>query len=315
MRLTTNLVCQNFSGASIAVGSSEDGALASFTQGRPAATAQACDEGELGTLVITKGSPEGSVMIVAAFTPEGQPHRDVKDCMGPDYDGCIVAKRHFRFFDGMSLDLTVPLEESCAGVPCEGASTCDQGTCVSSQVTCNASGQCDLESRLPPVGESSSSGMSGGSSSGVQGGAHPLDGSPLADGAAVDATGDVPVGNCVELANPNFPHGCSPKLEAGACCYNVKQDSEKCVGSAADCGGVTGDVTMVCTSGDDCPASSPYCLLSIGGTASVAKCFPGLAANDLRVCHTDADCKSAGGKCTKSYYRVHMCDSNTVPPN
>jgi hypothetical protein len=291
----TNVVCADMRGVEIVIASDPHEAehrAALDVAGRRFATAttSACTEGSLprkiGTLVVTPGSGDGSVVVVAAFG-KARP----EDCMAPVFaPECIVARRRFGFVDHRSVTLPIVLDPICAGVPCGENSTCVGKKCVDSTVdcesgTCTDPGQRDADGGLVEVD-----------------GASPLDGAPLdgetiadaSDGSAVDGAkdgaseasvdsgivGSCPAGpSCVgNRANPSLIcAGAGPEQQA--CCYRPGGLSS--CGSFSSCNDA---IAGCCRDSTDCEVGSICC-------ASTTMPLPGTRMT----CRPRTDCEVAGG--------------------
>jgi hypothetical protein len=118
------------------------GSLAQVSAGRPpAATAQGCAGGQVGSVVLVPSSGDGSEVafrVLASITGA----TDCATSFGPD---CIEATRALRYLPHTPLTMLVPLRASCEGVVCAEGTTCVSGACVSATVDpsqCQGSGGC-----------------------------------------------------------------------------------------------------------------------------------------------------------------------------
>jgi hypothetical protein len=96
----------------------------------PATVSHVCP----GTLVLVPSdSNTASVAIVLA---QGR-GKAAEDCAHPAVGdrGCVVARRRIGFVPHTSLSLPIALDQDCAGIPCDEASTCLHGRCVSAEIS------------------------------------------------------------------------------------------------------------------------------------------------------------------------------------
>ncbi|MBL8739432.1 MAG: hypothetical protein JNK04_00010, partial [Myxococcales bacterium] len=158
---------------------------------------------DLGSVVLVPQSGPGpvEVLAVAALSPIEGSAPSIDDCVGYYRDfldgktdacapsepcaACIFARRSLGFVEYSNLDLTISLDNECAGVLCEASKTCvPERGCVSAVVECNGS---DCEEPGGVGGAASGAGGSGGSGGENTGGAPPTVGWQL-----LPVTGGVP---------------------------------------------------------------------------------------------------------------------------
>ena len=111
---------------------------------------------DLGTVVLVPQTGVGpvEVLAIAALAPIDGAAPSVDDCLGvyqaflggadaacaptEPCAACIFARRSLGFVEYSNLDLTISLDNDCAGVLCEASKTCvAQRGCVSAVVTCD----------------------------------------------------------------------------------------------------------------------------------------------------------------------------------
>ena len=115
----------------------------------------------LGDIVLVPSDGPGPVEVLAlgALKVGAQPAASAEDCRG-EYErlfgapceigegkaceSCIFARRSVAFVKHSKLELTIDLEAACAGVICDLSQTCSQGSCVSSETSCEGDGPCVL---------------------------------------------------------------------------------------------------------------------------------------------------------------------------
>jgi hypothetical protein len=158
LEISTNVVCSDLRAVDIVVArdshAAEHGAaLDAPGQRFASASTTSCTEGaaprRVGTLVVTPGSGDGSVVVVAAFGKA-----TAADCTAPRFaPECIVARRRFGFVDHQSLTLPIVLDPICAGVACNENTTCVGKACVDSLDPGRRSrrGRCLLAARRCPA--------------------------------------------------------------------------------------------------------------------------------------------------------------------
>ncbi|MDB4935394.1 MAG: repeat domain protein [Labilithrix sp.] len=292
----TNVVCSDMRGVEIVVASDTHEAehrAALDVEGRrfPTATTSDCTEGtvprKIGTLVVTPGNSDGSVVVIAAF---GKTR--VEDCVAPRFaPECIVARRRFGFVDHQSVTLPIVLDPICAGVPCNENSTCVGKKCVDSFVDC-ASGTCAPPGRIGPDGGP----LEVDGASPLD--AAPLDGDTIADGSsgeggdgstvtdgATEASTDAGVaGACPMTPTCQGSPGAVCASVVGqpppGCCYPAAAGSGTCTEQSA----CTKGVWACCRDSDDCNTGQICC-------ASTQNA----AATTRMTCRVRTECVAAGG--------------------
>ncbi|HTJ82021.1 MAG TPA: hypothetical protein VL400_09855 [Polyangiaceae bacterium] len=116
---------------------------------------QACDGGDIGTIVLypESGAREASLVAVGALdTASAQTCLEIAQGRAQgSLASCIIARRQVQFVDGSDLRVPVLLDSRCAGVLCSEGTTCvrdvdDAGNvvtkCVDSTVSCEDDGSC-----------------------------------------------------------------------------------------------------------------------------------------------------------------------------
>lgn len=254
---------------------------------------------EVGTLVVTPSGNAGAVMVLASYT-------DAK-CIGPKYEGCIVARRRFSFIENVPLRVPITLEASCKDVPCNALSSCRSGVCVTSETDCSSDGTCEAISEpvIAPDGGTV---------------APPLDATidaPVNDTGIppTDSGTDAPIvadsGPDV-LVGPSFPdsgNNC-PASAAGPDCFDMPGLVCCAQGQAFLCiqdGGCTGGPAFPCTGREHCGAGfccAPQIAVPMGPTSS---CFidPTCGDSGVVLCNGEADCPP-GRTCDGGIYTGRM---------
>jgi hypothetical protein len=194
--LTTDVPCDRVHGSAVKVA-----ATSALDTTPTTASSGACSAGELGTLVIVPGpSGEGEVGVRAALALGATP----ADACRPGAPDCIVGTRALRFVKHTRLRATIALDGACAGVACEGGTTCSRGVCISQEV----------EPSACPTGCPDASGINAPGPDGAPDGAP--DSAPDApDDAATDASADAP------FDAPNGTPCTSSDQCAHHCCCNT----------------------------------------------------------------------------------------------
>jgi hypothetical protein len=120
VELATDVACEGLSTRLMA------GARAADTTGCAA-------PGDIGSIVLV---PSGDLSDrVAVRVVAGTGGRAAADCEASgDFSACIVARRQLRYVPHARLDLPVKIEASCVGKPCDDATTCVAGACVSAVI-------------------------------------------------------------------------------------------------------------------------------------------------------------------------------------
>jgi hypothetical protein len=139
----SDISCDKRPIAGLAVGSSMD-----EVRGKAfSSTSLGCaPDGKLGSVVVypSAGAKNGRVAVQVVTRVDGE---DPATCSPANaYKGCIVAKRELRLVPNQDLQMRIDLRKSCEGIPCDEASTCVRGACVTAIVGCN--GVC-TEAEIP----------------------------------------------------------------------------------------------------------------------------------------------------------------------
>lgn len=120
--LQTDLPCAQTNGVAIAVGPPGSESVV--------ATSTACDNGGLGSLVIVPGDPQATVGILVTLGVVDASTGD--ECTGPDFLGCVVARRALRYNLHQALTVPILLQSACLDTVCGPNATCVDGNCVAS---------------------------------------------------------------------------------------------------------------------------------------------------------------------------------------
>jgi formylglycine-generating enzyme required for sulfatase activity len=267
--LSTDVACSEVQGTSISVGNEAE------VEGRsPAAITADCTNGgtdadnPIGTLVVVPSDDDSdpfAIKVVLGIDVTAE------ECMAPQYQGCVVARRALRFVPHTPLLLPIPMRGACKDVPCTPNTTCVLGRCVDSTIDCTTPGGCG-EDKL-------TSGAGGGGGQGGQGG---------------DA-GSGGAGTCMEGSTEDGLVGCVDHyLDADGDGHGALGDA-RCLCAPDETSGYTAlvgddcnDDCNVCWSGnpDVCDGIDNDC----SGSADVED-----AAQDLASCSdgVDNDCDDA----------------------
>lgn len=276
------------------------GIVTSFTVGGPGQTEKAEPTTEtsepwqgsfIGSLVVVPGTADDAVLAVKLVMGVA---RSARDCVPPDYRGCIVARRRVRYVPHEMLRLPITLYTQCQDVPCDEISTCSAlGQCVPVEPAC-VDGTCVLP------GEQDGTGVDGGAIDGAR-----SDATEDASDAAVD-------GNVVDAADSGdatFPTGpgtiaCGDgpcTVGSQICCFNAATNMGSCTPSGVSCGAGNGEFRFECDSKSDCTGNDVCCIGPTGGS-----CVPSCPYSQPCQSGDDAECPSPQ-KCTGSfapYYRL-----------
>lgn len=143
---------------------------------------------DVGTLVVTPGSSgTAAVIVVVGITT------DARNCKeATKYKGCVVSRRSIAFLDHVSGTVPVVIEPECIDVPCDIATTCKRGSCITSDFDCTDDGSC--VSRDPRGRDDGGPGPAEGGSDGSSDGALPDSFLP-----------DAPPGDAADASQPPVP--------------------------------------------------------------------------------------------------------------
>ncbi|HSQ65162.1 MAG TPA: hypothetical protein VLM85_18200, partial [Polyangiaceae bacterium] len=124
--------------------------LDGLTSSAPTSSATRCDARSDGTyyrgqVVIVPSTTDETVAFALATRTGGA---DPSTCLASGAD-CIVAKRQISFILHNELQARIDLKSSCLGVVCNTNETCDQGQCISANVSCSG-GSCEFPSAVAP---------------------------------------------------------------------------------------------------------------------------------------------------------------------
>ena len=260
------------------------------------AEAPKCDPGvrEIGTLVLTPGeSGRAAVIIVAGVSS------DVKECLRPDYKGCVVARRSLSFVESRPLVVPILIDFACKDVPCDVDTTCKNGECISAELLC------DEEGCIPkdPRGRDDA----GGSSDATTNDGSPTSDAPSDNNVAPEADSTAPTDATVDATlPPSCPHLCpsgGPCPQNEACCYGMNRTPTcKSVFACHTPATSPPGVSACCAHSQDCSVGNPglaFCCAQYETKSpfkAVATCFstPCSGANVVQLCITAGEC--FGGK-------------------
>lgn len=279
------------------------GLFTSFTVGGPGETerAEATTEsrdpwggdGFVGSLVVVPGSSDDAQLSVRVVLGVD---RDARTCAPPKYDGCIVARRLLRYTPHERLRLPITLDADCKNVPCDAASTCAKGACVSAEVdlsSCTSDRGCVVPDRVvdPPAP------IDGGPDGSTEGGSD-----AAADQTSQDAISDAPMDAASDGGSPGKvdcrTSTCALQGPTPVCCYDRPSKTGTCVPMVTICPAGPPTFTITCDGPEDCPGTK-CCAVNPDDLVCLADC--GIY---LEVCHSTGTCKT--GACTGTfidYYR------------
>jgi hypothetical protein len=222
-----NASCGELRGTSVTVGVEPGDTEQRVGLGYVNASTSACSaDGEIGTLVVTPSDPKrAAVVVVVAYGSTSDPTK----CTPPAYKGCIVARRSFAFVDHEGLRLPITISPDCLDVPCDAFSTCRNGQCFSSEVSCSG-GVCGEPGALEDGGTAPDSGI-----------APP----PPPPGAPIEPVCDGATLHCHPSGDPNGDMACSGT--SLACC---DRGGLAVCGASATCA----SNPRYCCADSDCPS-------------------------------------------------------------
>jgi formylglycine-generating enzyme len=127
-----------------------------------ATSSQCSPDGNLGSVVLfPSGSKDSRVAVQVVVRPDGG---DPATCIqSAGAKGCITSRRELKLIPGENLQMRIDLRLSCLDIPCELATSCALGACVSAKTTCEPN--CDEASFLaqankaPPLAPPSCQGL------------------------------------------------------------------------------------------------------------------------------------------------------------
>jgi hypothetical protein len=273
--LTNDLPCTTGGTTTIGVGPSF---AAISAPGASTATCPAGRPADMGTLVLVPTAPDAEVSI-AVIAGVG---REACSPQGPDFTGCIVAKRRLRFAKHESLVLPIALHGDCIGVACSGDQTCVSGVCASAAVEC-AGGAC----HEPDAGTTTD-------------GAVAIDGARDGHSASDGACGPILASNpgkvdCVAAVGIDSGPPCA--VDGSPCCATTV-NSGSCM--EADLCIDLGQY-VYCDETADCPPQQVCCasIATANGPQLAALCLPSCRPGDERICKSTCECAGCapGGAC------------------
>jgi cysteine-rich repeat protein len=163
--ITTDALCSDVSDTTIHTGS-----LAELESVPPVAATKTCEDGAIGSLVVTPSGDDDAAFGVRVVTGLG---KSAEDCEVDGYrGGCILARRFLHFIPHETLHLPISMDVSCLDVPCDATQTCRDGRCVPADVDpneCLDEQGCNVPGAGGGGGSAGTSGVAGGSSAGSSG--------------------------------------------------------------------------------------------------------------------------------------------------
>ena len=312
--IRTNALCTDLTDVDIIVTSTAERAevLAGYNIDRArtsTTTTTRCDDGKIGTLVVTPDGDRASVVVVAGLGVSAS------DCLPPEYGPqCIVARRAFAFTDHHAATLPIELNLDCRGVPCNALSTCAHGQCVTADVDCSG-GDCTapgttpdsiVDGAPPPVIDGSPpSPLDAGSDASSDAGSD-ADGG---DGGTLDAgtdgggasDGGITQGSCGVVSTCLLNTTMCPyaPMDNQLCCYDTPNQAHCSFGMSPTnfCNGPAGCCRHAkdCTGGDVCCADTP-----VAKASTRFSCVPSAACPPMQqVCQNPFSAgECLGGGCS-----------------
>jgi hypothetical protein len=130
--LATDFGCAGFDSVAVAAG----GTAPSASRAR-SADSRACNDGQLGSIVIVPSGAKDDAIALEVSSPAG--------CATTAGSSCIVARRRLRYLPHTPLQIPVVLHAGCRGVACPVDQTCIvDGRCVDAELkTCTNTAGCD----------------------------------------------------------------------------------------------------------------------------------------------------------------------------
>jgi hypothetical protein len=262
------------------------GIVTSFTVGSPGQTeraeattetSEAWQGSTIGTLVVVPGSADDAALSVKLVMGVA---RNARECVAPDYRGCIVARRRLRYAPNEKLTLPITLYAQCQDVPCDELSTCSVlGQCVPIEPSC-VDGSCELPGEANvDGGVSIDAAIDGAVESSVNDA-----GATDAESGATDASG----GDASDGGGTPYKIDCGTTtcMAPLTCCFDPVKMQGTCA-TTASCAGI---YTIHCDGNEDCPnnqhccagSNVTDCADSCGGYPEV--CHSGLACPGVQAC-------------------------------
>ena len=277
------------------------GIVTAFTVGGPGQTEKAeptTETGEpwngsvIGTLVVVPGSADDATLAVKLVMGVT---RGARECVAPDYRGCIVARRRLRYAPNELLRLPITLYAECQDVPCDELSTCSVlGKCVPIEPECRDA-TCTLPGEIAEDGGIVAAPIDAAKEDGETstGGDASLD-------ASTDANADADAGKALGFKCTGAPgNECSLP---NRCCAPADTDQGSCITDKMAC--PTTHALVTCDGQEDC--GGRFCCVS-EGPGSVMSCSgTPCPATSNEVCESDGVCKG-GGTCSGSAYGYRVC--------
>jgi hypothetical protein len=92
----------------------------------PVATKSGCDQGRIGSVVVTPSGALDAEVELHVATGLG---KEARDCKAP-WAQCVTARRIVRFVPEETVEIVVLIDRRCEGVACSNDKTCEGGVCV-----------------------------------------------------------------------------------------------------------------------------------------------------------------------------------------
>ncbi len=124
LRITTNIPCASLDHVAVIIGTPSD-----LETRPPTAVTTTCDQGNIGTLVVTPSDVQGSLGISVIAGTIGPPDVVAENCRAAGYANCVVARRVLSFIPHTPLTLPIELDSACVSFPCVSDATMTR-TCI-----------------------------------------------------------------------------------------------------------------------------------------------------------------------------------------
>ena len=140
--LATDIPCGQLNSIAINVARDVKAAEAQMEGRAAAAASTSCGDAgpgglaELGSLVLYPGDGNARDSSGAVVVRAGIGTQDPYECLPPDYKGCVVAKRRFKYEPRKSLQFRINMLLACLDYPCKDENlTCiGKGTCADNDI-------------------------------------------------------------------------------------------------------------------------------------------------------------------------------------
>lgn len=286
-------------------------------------------DGFIGSLtVVPPASDESSLAVKIVMGIR----RDVKDCIAPKYEGCIIARRFLHYIDHAAVTLPIKLWAQCEGVPCDQNTTCNAlGECVSAFVDstiCDSDRGCNVAGDGRVIGVDADGSIVGSSTDAPSGGdANDSDSSKTDGDSASDADAEsdaeyfdapsekdtaIQVSEGIECNAPGSPSLSCPTGKA--CCNHglahvpINAPDYYCtelVNVPTCLAEATPTLVLFCDGFEDCPPKQQCCFSS---SAAQFLCEPNCAlAGHAEVCHSTNVCSIPSQNCMPTVFSYRVC--------